>query len=163
MIGPELLELPTGDVPPPPDPDTLALLPFSSGTTGLPKGVMLTHRNLVRRDASVELALGLTERDVVLAVPPFCHVMGFVVTLAAPLAAGATVVTLPRWDADRDRPLRRDRPRRAAAADGRARPLAARPPDARADRLRRRAARPRRCRRPSRRASRTPPSPRATA
>jgi acyl-CoA synthetase (AMP-forming)/AMP-acid ligase II len=98
VIGPELLALPTADVPPPPDPDTLAFLPFSSGTTGLPKGVMLTHRNLVAAIGQVELALDLTERDVVLAVPPFCHVMGFVVTLAAPLAAGATVVTLPRWD-----------------------------------------------------------------
>ena len=54
---------------------------------------MLTHRNVVAAIAQIELALGLTERDVVLALPPFCHVMGFVVTLAAPLAAGATVVT----------------------------------------------------------------------
>jgi acyl-CoA synthetase (AMP-forming)/AMP-acid ligase II len=99
-IGPQLLALPARAEPSPPEPDALALLPFSSGTTGLPKGVMLTHRNLVAAVRQVNLALGLTERDVVLALPPFCHVMGFVVCLAAPLAAGATVVTLPRWDED---------------------------------------------------------------
>ncbi len=59
-----------------------------------------------------------------LALPPFCHVMGFVVTLAAPLAAGATVVTATRFDLADDRPLRRHRARRSAAADGRARPRA---------------------------------------
>jgi acyl-CoA synthetase (AMP-forming)/AMP-acid ligase II len=98
VIGPELLALPTAGDPAPPDPDTLALLPYSSGTTGLPKGVLLTHRNLAAAIGQVQQALGLTERDVVLALPPFCHVMGFVVTLAAPLAAGATVVTASRFD-----------------------------------------------------------------
>jgi acyl-CoA synthetase (AMP-forming)/AMP-acid ligase II len=76
----------------------LALLPYSSGTTGLPKGVMLTHGNLVAAARQVGTGLGLGERDTVLAVAPFAHVMGFVVTLAAPLAAGATVVTMPRFD-----------------------------------------------------------------
>ena len=97
-IGPELLDVPwpapavavgEGDV---------ALLPYSSGTTGLPKGVMLTHRNLVASVGQIGSALGFSERDVVLALPPFCHVMGFIVTLMAPLAAGARVVTMPRFD-----------------------------------------------------------------
>jgi acyl-CoA synthetase (AMP-forming)/AMP-acid ligase II len=98
VITPELLALPTAPVVTPPDPDTVALLPFSSGTTGVPKPVRLTHRNVTAAMRQVQAALGLTRNDTVLALPPFCHVMGFVVTLAAPLAAGATVVTAARWD-----------------------------------------------------------------
>jgi acyl-CoA synthetase (AMP-forming)/AMP-acid ligase II len=81
------------------DPDTaVALLPYSSGTTGLPKGVMLTHANLVTTVRQVNRGLRLTARDTVLAVAPFFHVMGFTATLALPLACGATVVTMPRFD-----------------------------------------------------------------
>jgi acyl-CoA synthetase (AMP-forming)/AMP-acid ligase II len=91
-----------GDAPAPDvalDPDTaVALLPYSSGTTGLPKGVMLTHTNLVTTVRQVNRGLRLTSRDTVLAVAPFFHIMGFMATLAAPLASGATVVTMPRFD-----------------------------------------------------------------
>jgi acyl-CoA synthetase (AMP-forming)/AMP-acid ligase II len=64
----------------------------------MPKGVMLTHRNLVASVRQVGCGLALRRGDVVLAVAPFAQVMGFVVSLAAPLAAGATVVTMPRFD-----------------------------------------------------------------
>jgi acyl-CoA synthetase (AMP-forming)/AMP-acid ligase II len=91
-----------GDAPAPDvalDPDTaVALLPYSSGTTGLPKGVMLTHTNLVTTVRQVNRGLRLTRQDTVLAVAPFFHIMGFMATLAAPLASGATVVTMPRFD-----------------------------------------------------------------
>jgi acyl-CoA synthetase (AMP-forming)/AMP-acid ligase II len=81
------------------DPDTaVALLPYSSGTTGLPKGVMLTHANLVTTVRQMNSGLRLTRHDTVLAVAPFFHVMGFTATLALPLASGATVVTMPRFD-----------------------------------------------------------------
>jgi acyl-CoA synthetase (AMP-forming)/AMP-acid ligase II len=81
------------------DPDTaVALLPYSSGTTGLPKGVMLTHANLVTTVRQINRGLRLTAHDTVLAVAPFFHVMGFTATLALPLACGATVVTMPRFD-----------------------------------------------------------------
>src|SRR5215217_6307794 len=84
-----------------PDPETVALLPYSSGTTGLPKGVMLTHANLVTTARQLRRILRLTERDTTLAVVPFFHIMGFIVNLALPLASGATVVTIPRFDLER--------------------------------------------------------------
>jgi acyl-CoA synthetase (AMP-forming)/AMP-acid ligase II len=81
------------------DPDTsVALLPYSSGTTGPPKGVMLTHTNLATTVRQLRSGLHVTERDVMLAVAPFFHVMGFMVNLALPLSSGATVVTMPRFD-----------------------------------------------------------------
>jgi acyl-CoA synthetase (AMP-forming)/AMP-acid ligase II len=81
------------------DPATaVGLLPYSSGTTGLPKGVLLTHANLVTSVRQVASGLRIGERDVLLAVPPLSHIMGFLVTLAVPLCAGATVVTVPRFD-----------------------------------------------------------------
>jgi acyl-CoA synthetase (AMP-forming)/AMP-acid ligase II len=75
-----------------------ALLPYSSGTTGLPKGVVLTHRNLVTSVRQIGRGVRLSERDTLLAAVPFFHVMGFVLKLAAGLSAGATVVTMPRFD-----------------------------------------------------------------
>lgn len=82
----------------PAGPDSIALLPFSSGTTGLPKGVMLTHRSLVTMVDQLNAGMQLSERSVTLAVAPFAHIMGFMVTLALPLAAGGTVVTMPRFE-----------------------------------------------------------------
>ncbi|SBT95024.1 Acyl-CoA synthetase (AMP-forming)/AMP-acid ligase II [Streptomyces sp. DI166] len=77
-----------------------AALPYSSGTTGVPKGVMLTHRqiatNLVQLDAAVTAGPG--ER--VLAVLPFFHIYGLTALMNAPLRKGATVVVLPRFELD---------------------------------------------------------------
>jgi acyl-CoA synthetase (AMP-forming)/AMP-acid ligase II len=87
--------------PPEPAPAAVALLPYSSGTTGLPKGVELTHANLVTSVRQVTSGLRVTDRDTLLAVAPFSHIMGFQVTLAVPLTAGATVVTMPRFDPER--------------------------------------------------------------
>ena len=129
------------------DPDAVALLPYSSGTTGLPKGVMLTHSNLVTSVRQVLSGLRVTERDTMLAVAPFFHVMGIVVNLAVPLVAGASVVMMSRFDVGGvlrpDRAPRGHGARGAAAGYGppRAQPACrrARPLVARDDRLRRRA------------------------
>jgi acyl-CoA synthetase (AMP-forming)/AMP-acid ligase II len=93
---PALLE--GSGMPTPPRPDDLALLPYSSGTTGLPKGVMLTHANLVASVGQLGSRLRLTERDTAVAVAPFSHIMGFLVTGVLPLCSGATLVTMPRFD-----------------------------------------------------------------
>ncbi|WP_198415996.1 MULTISPECIES: AMP-binding protein [Cryobacterium] len=81
------------------DPGThLAVLPFSSGTTGHPKGVMLTHRNLVANVAQSLPLIGATPDDRVLAVLPFFHIYGMTVLLNIALAGRAGLVTMPRFD-----------------------------------------------------------------
>ena len=81
------------------DPRThIVVLPYSSGTTGLPKGVMLTHRNLVANMIQSECALTIDESDTILGVLPFFHIYGMVVIMNCGLYAGSTIVTMPRFD-----------------------------------------------------------------
>ena len=81
------------------DPAThLAVLPYSSGTTGHPKGVMLTHRNLVANVAQSVTNVGVTAADRVLAVLPFFHIYGMTVLLNLALAQRSSLVTMPRFD-----------------------------------------------------------------
>ena len=80
------------------DPDSVALLPYSSGTTGLPKGVMLTHRQLVTVSRQIARALAADDHDVTLAVAPWFHILGFTAELLVPLTCGATVVSTQRFD-----------------------------------------------------------------
>jgi len=79
-------------------PDDVVALPYSSGTTGLPKGVMLTHGNLVANLLQSAAALPMEGQDVVIAVLPFFHIYGLQVILHGGLRAGATLVVLPRFD-----------------------------------------------------------------
>ncbi|HEX2374640.1 MAG TPA: AMP-binding protein, partial [Actinomycetota bacterium] len=76
----------------------LAALPYSSGTTGLPKGVELTHANLVANARQSQDAIGFTADDVVIGVAPFFHAIGQNLILPCSLRAGATVVTMSRFD-----------------------------------------------------------------
>jgi acyl-CoA synthetase (AMP-forming)/AMP-acid ligase II len=78
----------------------LAVLPYSSGTTGLPKGVMLSHRNLVANLSQMQAAFPIEEDDTLIGVLPFFHIYGMVVIMNQGLRAGATIVTMPRFDLD---------------------------------------------------------------
>jgi len=73
-------------------------LPYSSGTSGLPKGVMLSHRNLVANVTQFTAVHEVGESDVVIGVLPFFHIYGLTVILNAALQRGATVVTMPKFD-----------------------------------------------------------------
>ncbi|WP_100501925.1 4-coumarate--CoA ligase family protein [Geodermatophilus chilensis] len=78
--------------------DDLVTLPYSSGTTGLPKGVMLTHRNLVANVAQCRPLVQLGADERIIAVLPFFHIYGLTVLMNQGLAWGGAVVTLPRFD-----------------------------------------------------------------
>ena len=81
------------------DPAThLAVLPYSSGTTGKAKGVMLTHRNLVSNVLQSMSAIAEERDDVVMAVLPFFHIYGMNVIMSITLKVRAKLVTMPRFE-----------------------------------------------------------------
>jgi acyl-CoA synthetase (AMP-forming)/AMP-acid ligase II len=91
---------PSAPLPDAADPGDLLALPYSSGTTGLPKGVMLTHRNVVANLCQIRAVQTLGEEDTVVGVLPFFHIYGMTVIMNQALRTGATVVTMPRFDLD---------------------------------------------------------------
>ncbi|WP_371670690.1 4-coumarate--CoA ligase family protein [Streptomyces sp. NBC_00289] len=78
--------------------EDVAALPYSSGTTGTAKGVMLTHRQIATNLAQLEHVMKAGPGDRILAVLPFFHIYGLTALMNAPLRLGATVVVLPRFE-----------------------------------------------------------------
>ncbi len=76
----------------------LVVLPYSSGTTGLPKGVMLTHHNLVSNIYQMNPVSTIGEQDRVICILPMFHIYGMMGIMAMCLFKGATMVTMPRFD-----------------------------------------------------------------
>jgi acyl-CoA synthetase (AMP-forming)/AMP-acid ligase II len=80
-------------------PHDLVALPYSSGTTGLPKGVMLTHRNLVANILQVDSAGHYIDgKDTTIAFLPFFHIYGLTVIVLMGIWAGVTIVVTPRFE-----------------------------------------------------------------
>ncbi len=81
--------------------EDIVVMPYSSGTTGYPKGVMLTHRNLVANLVQMDGITGIditNEDDIIMGILPFFHIYGMVVIMNMSLSRGATIVTMPRFD-----------------------------------------------------------------
>ncbi len=81
-------------------PDDPAVMPYTSGTTGNPKGCVHTHRSVMSTLVGGTTWFSRTQDSVSLAALPFCHVTGMSGSMNGSLYVGATVVVLPRWDRD---------------------------------------------------------------
>ncbi|NBT55617.1 MAG: long-chain fatty acid--CoA ligase [Betaproteobacteria bacterium] len=79
-------------------PADLAILPYTSGTTGLPKGCMHTHASIMHNAVASGLWGNGSPENVVLAVVPMFHITGMVSMMHASIRNGATLVLMPRWD-----------------------------------------------------------------
>jgi fatty-acyl-CoA synthase len=84
--------------PPQAEPDDLALLPYTSGTTGLPKGCMHSHRTLMPNAVGGALWGHASAETLSLAVVPMFHITGMLYGVISPVYLGSSVVIMPRWD-----------------------------------------------------------------
>lgn len=81
-------------------PDDLAVLPYTSGTTGLPKGCMHPHRSLMHNAVSSSVWGNATADNVTLLVVPMFHITGMVSVMHSNIYTGSTLIVMPRWDRD---------------------------------------------------------------
>ena len=81
-------------------PADLALLPYTSGTTGLPKGCMHLHKSIMHNTVAASLWGNGSADNVTLAVVPMFHITGMVSVMHTSIYCGATLVIMPRWDRD---------------------------------------------------------------
>jgi fatty-acyl-CoA synthase len=79
-------------------PQDLAVLPYTSGTTGLPKGCMHTHASIMHNAVSTALWGSTNFAHVILSVVPMFHITGMVSVMHASMYGGTTLVIMPRWD-----------------------------------------------------------------
>ena len=100
ILSPRDTKAPAADLPVPQavDPTAVATVQYSSGTTGLPKGVLITHRGILHNMRAVRDALGITPEDVFVDWLPLYHDMGLMGAFLLPLLAGASVVLIPTLD-----------------------------------------------------------------
>jgi fatty-acyl-CoA synthase len=80
--------------------EDLAILPYTSGTTGLPKGCMHTHGTIMHNAMAAGLWVNGTPENVTLCVVPMFHITGMVSVMHASIFIGASLVIMPRWDRD---------------------------------------------------------------
>uniref|UniRef100_A0A1A9W8T0 Luciferin 4-monooxygenase n=1 Tax=Glossina brevipalpis TaxID=37001 RepID=A0A1A9W8T0_9MUSC len=82
------------------DPSDLILLPFSSGTTGLPKGVMLSHNNIVTNSEQIQVIIPTdctNTQEIIPTMLPFFHIYGLTVTMISRLSFGCKLITMPQF------------------------------------------------------------------
>ena len=89
-------ELPTLEV----GPSDLAILPYTSGTTGLPKGCMHPHSSIMHNAIASGMWGNGSAENVVLVVVPMFHITGMVSLMHTGVRGGATLIVMPRWDRD---------------------------------------------------------------
>lgn len=101
FLGEAAMAAAQGKVPPPatePEEDETAVILYTSGTTGKPKGAMLTHQNLLSNAQAIIQLAELQPSDVLLSILPLFHSFGSTVCMVAPLLAGARIVLVPKFD-----------------------------------------------------------------
>jgi fatty-acyl-CoA synthase len=93
-LAQEKIDLPTVQA----TPETLAVLPYTSGTTGLPKGCIHTHGSIMHNAVASGLWAGSSAENVTLCAVPMFHITGMVSVMHATIFGGGTLVIMPRWD-----------------------------------------------------------------